>query len=1169
MKFYTGSPKAARAYVEADHSSTDDYYLAEGTGLADRLIATPDGVTSASSMGGEEYERWVAGIDLATGKPKGRIRDDEHALRFVEVVINGPKTWSLAAALHTEISAALDAAQDRAAEQVIGWLAQHSTTRVGPRGRQVQVPVESMEAAVIRHYTSRAGDPHRHLHLQINARVFAEAKWRGLHSVGVRHSIDAINGIGHAAVVTDPEFRAVLSAHGFTMDEAGELAELAPYVGRFSARSAQIYRNLDRVEAEWRRDHPAEEPGRGLQSSWARLAWAQDRPDKVVPIDGAAMVSEWNELLHHLGYVDPPQVGLPFTNPGPTVGSIDRDQVADLVITRLGTARSAWNTADIRGQVEQHLAATGLITTAAARIELAEDITSRAVQRSVPLIDDPGVPEHVRALTSTRVLAVEAELVASMTHRAVQPSAPAAPPRDAGLDDAQTESVAALAGTGQLVVVEGAAGAGKTTVLAALRTELGRQGRRLVVVTPTLKAAQVVTDGTGIDASSAASLAREFGWTWDDDGHWTHHPDDSPIGPAALGPGDLLLVDEAGMIDQDTALALFQIADQVGARIALVGDRHQLPAVGRGGVLDLATRWANPDSVVGLDVIHRFTDLDYATLSLAMRRGEHPEEVFDQLWERGQIHLHATEPERFHDLATATAERIAAGDQQSVVMADTLAQVTSLNGAVRDQLVALGHVDDTRAVTTNAGERIGVGDRVATRLNDHGLGVANRDQWIVTAITDDGTLTLAPTSPNRRTGNALVREVPAWYVASRVELAYATTVYGAQGETTTVGHLLITDTTSGSAAYVSMTRGRDDNIAHLVADTPEQAKATWIRVMGRDRADLGPTHAATQAADEMERYAPQRPRHLVLAQLHKAWTRQADLARERDDLETFRHHATAVLTIRAAHAPKITKLREDARAAHHHAHQTRNQLKALAAGMAREEHDLVANLLDAWQHDQREAVTAAATVRNGAGRLGQRRRHVHDAQDHLDQWTQRWQHLMPDTTEHPEQQLLNLSADQARKVVAEHARDQVTHTHPEATQARSVAATADSLLEAAEANLNTVYDKLDAELAPHRRVARLRNLTTALTDAERRLDQLGLELDRVDNTVAALQRSPEIRSLPRDDLQAEHDQWQLTRTQEQAKARTTRRVDSLATRGVGTDPSHRPPARDRGPGLGL
>ena len=100
-------------------------------------------------------------------------------LRFVEVTVNGPKTWSLAAALYPEVSAALDAAQDRAAGQIIGWVAEHATTRVGPRGRQVQVPVEQVEAAVIRHYTSRAGDPHRHLHLQLNARVFAAGQWRG------------------------------------------------------------------------------------------------------------------------------------------------------------------------------------------------------------------------------------------------------------------------------------------------------------------------------------------------------------------------------------------------------------------------------------------------------------------------------------------------------------------------------------------------------------------------------------------------------------------------------------------------------------------------------------------------------------------------------------------------------------------------------------------------------------------------------------------------------------------------------------------------------------------------------------------------------------------------------------------------------------------------------
>ena len=42
------------------------------------------------------------------------------------------------------------------------------------------------------------------------------------------------------------------------------------------------------------------------------------------------------------------------------------------------------------------------------------------------------------------------------------------------------------------------------------------------------------------------------------------------------------------MLDQDTALALLTIADERRARVVLMGDRHQLPAVGRGGVLDLA-----------------------------------------------------------------------------------------------------------------------------------------------------------------------------------------------------------------------------------------------------------------------------------------------------------------------------------------------------------------------------------------------------------------------------------------------------------------------------------------------------------------------------------------------------------------------------------------------------
>ena len=411
VKFYRGAAKAARAYVERDRSRADDYYLGEGTGVAARLTATPDGVAHAGSMDGDTYEQWVAGIDIDTDRKKGRVRDDANALRFVEVTVNGPKTWSLAAALHPEISAALDEAQDKAAGEIVGWVATHATSRVGPRGRQVQVPVEKIEAAVIRHYTSRAGDPHRHLHLQVNARVWAAGGWRGIHSVGIRDSIEAINGIGHAAVATDPRFRSVLAAHGFTLDpETSEIEQLAPFVGAFSARTAQIRRNVDRYEAAWRRDHPGEEPGPRLRASWDRRAWAEARPDKVVPIDGRELVARWNGELRELGYRDPADATqLTGTRPG----WIDRDAAAGLVVSVLGAKRSAWNTADIRGTTEVLLTQTGLLADRAARAELAEDITARAADRSVRLLTRTDVPEHVRSLSSPQVLEVEADILAA------------------------------------------------------------------------------------------------------------------------------------------------------------------------------------------------------------------------------------------------------------------------------------------------------------------------------------------------------------------------------------------------------------------------------------------------------------------------------------------------------------------------------------------------------------------------------------------------------------------------------------------------------------------------------------------------------------------------------------------------------------------------------------
>jgi hypothetical protein len=694
---------------------------------------------------------------------------------------------------------------------------------------------------VIRHYSSRAGDPHRHLHLQVNARVFAEGTWRGLHSVGVRDMIEAINGIGHAAVATDPEFRSVLAAHGFSLDaESGEVEQLAPYAGAFGARANQIHRNIDRYQAEWRREHPGQEPGPGLRERWDRRAWADARPDKVLATDGAELVAQWNSELRDLGYRDAAgPVGL---EPVP-VGWINRDGAADWVVSQLGARRSAWNGADVRGKVEVLLAQSSVVAEPAARIELAEDITARAVAHCVPLLSSPDVPEHVRALSSRQVLRAEDEIVHRLAARAEKP-ARRIRLQGRGLvriDPTQAVVVGTLAGDGQLVVVEGAAGAGKTTALRSTRELLARQGRRLVVATPTLKAAEVAAAETGAEGHSAAWLVHQYGWRWDSDGHWARRPDALPLPEARLRRGDLLLVDEAGMLDQDTARALFTIADETGARVALVGDRHQLPAVGRGGLFDHAIAFAHPTAVVTLEGIHRFADPDYAALSLKMRTGEDPEAVFDALRRRGQVVVHPSDVER----DAALAEAGATGD---LVIADTREQVATLNAAIRDH-----RPGRAGTLVTDRREQIGVGDRVATRRNDADLGVANRQTWTVAAAGEDGSLVLC--------GHGHDRKVPAEYATRFVELAYATTVHGAQGETVDRAHLAVDETTGAAAAYVAMTRGRHDNVVHLVADTVEDARSQWVAVFSRDRADLGPAHARRQAIDAIDRYGPAaRPR---------------------------------------------------------------------------------------------------------------------------------------------------------------------------------------------------------------------------------------------------------------------------------------------------------------------
>jgi hypothetical protein len=613
---------------------------------------------------------------------------------------------------------------------------------------------------------------------------------------------------------------------------------------------------------------------------------------------------------------------------------------------------------------------------------------------------------------------------------------------------------------------------------------------------------------------------------------------DGPSEQATLRQGDVLLVDEAGMLDQDTARALLTIADEHHARLALLGDRHQLPAVGRGGVLDLAARWAAPDACVPLDTVHRFTrttrngdgadtrvaDEEYARLSLTMRSGAQPGDVFDTLVARGQIQTHMTEPERQQALAEAAAEAIATGAKTAIV-ADTRDHVAALNDAIRECLVTAGRVDDDQALTTAAGQRIGVGDLVATRRNDRDLQVANRDTWTVTHVTPDGRV-----SVTREHGQ---RMLPATYVRDPLELAYASTVHGVQGETATIAHLVVGEHTTAAAAYVGMTRGREVNIAHLVAADIDDARQQWCAVFARDRADLGPGHAADLARREAARYAQLRPLDTVLADLRAAWTIEQDCLDQLGRSQFRRDILSKIIAItreRDATLPPLKADYEEASATAAGAATRADQLETLVAAHAA---TITDTLRREWDGQRNAATRAAQIVRDGAGRLRLRRRAINDATEDLARWATAWQPYVPAMPTRTED-IAAFAAwfDDIPRIYGafdQYARTVAERAHPDYRAARAAADRAIRHRDDAWRTYRDAEHASEPALRAYGQFVRIDDPNRALTDVEQTIAKTAHHLTEATARIAAVCAEPTLLVQPRSRIGVERAAWAVDR----------------------------------------
>jgi exodeoxyribonuclease V alpha subunit len=397
-----------------------------------------------------------------------------------------------------------------------------------------------------------------------------------------------------------------------------------------------------------------------------------------------------------------------------------------------------------------------------------------------------------------------------------------------------------------------------------------------------------------------------------------------------------------------------------------------------------------------------------------------------------------------------------------------------------------------------------------------------------------------------------------------VELAYASTAHGAQGDTVTAAHLVVGEHTGAASAYVGMTRGRTANTAHLIAVDLAEARGQWIAVFGRDRADLGPGHAAAQAAAEAARYALPRSLEQVLADLHVAWTVEQRCSDRLAVLEPWCDALRQAVAIEAAHGGGLTRLAADHEQATRTAQRATQRVEVAAAVLAEEADRIRDGLLAAWDGERGAACAAARVVLDGPGRWGLKRAPVARAVEQLVDWADRWRPHLPDLPTDAER-LARVADRFDDRSALWRAFDTTAHRatergHHERHSLHAAADAAGRAGEQARLALTDAHRRRQERLDPLGPIAWAPDPAGRLADLERHVANAQHELAGAQARIARLATEPALLGQPPDRLTAARDAWRGRRD-------TGHHQGPAVTPGPAGDPSPvpRPESERHGP----
>ncbi|MDO5082534.1 MAG: MobF family relaxase [Arachnia propionica] len=746
-----------------------------------------------------------------------------------DLTFSAPKSLSVAWGIASpEQAEQLEQAHEAAIERTISWLEDEVIrARTGAQGIAFHA-TEGLLATRFRHWESREGDPQLHDHVVIANRVQitdaqGRIKWLTIDSRSLYKATVTASSVYNEALASElkqlgVELRERTTPSG---DYRGmELAAISDeLIEKCSGRRAAITARTEQLVAEFvaERGH---EPDRKTRLALAQQATLETRVPKSQAITRDELRTQWRD---HLGAdaeriqtqidaqlnagADPALV----TSESPGAGVVV-EQVAADIVAELSARQSVWNRNHVATRVNMWAAAQPTLVSDELRLEVLDVALNQASISISPDVKTPALPELLnpdgssiysppaaRLYTSAQVLKAE-DLLVDAAHDihlpAVTPGVFDAvlAEQELQLDPGQIALARQVALNDQVLTVGiGPAGAGKTTAMRVAVEAVTRSGAQVHGVTVSAAAADQLQQATGMPSTTIAK--------------WLH---DHAQGRHQIRPGDVIVVDEAGMASATDLAAITRAARDAGAFVRLVGDDRQLQAIGAGGALKMLTGEAD---VVRLEQLHRFTDEQEAAASLRLR------DQGDVEWHISQGRVHGGTAQAMHQAMVQAWNHDLQQGAQTLMMATTNHAVDALNLLAQQQRIDDGHVNTATTITLADGAEAGVGDWILTRRNDRrlttGTGhsfVKNGDRWTIEQIHADGSIEVIDDHDRTCT-------LPADYVRQWSTLGYATTVHRAQGRTVDSSHLLLDTTSVGhDAVYVGLTRGRNNNQVWAITD---------------------------------------------------------------------------------------------------------------------------------------------------------------------------------------------------------------------------------------------------------------------------------------------------------------------------------------------------------------